>query len=65
MRFQFEIMYKPDVENKAADGLSRVREDQELNAVYSSPYWLDLAQVKTEIKEDLYLAKLVECLEND
>ena len=65
MGFQFEIIYKPGVENKATDALFKTNENQELNAVYSSPYWLDLAQVKVKIKENPHLVKVVECLHQD
>ena len=51
MGFQFEIIYKPRVENNTIDALSRINENQKLNAIYSNPYWLDFAQVKAKKKK--------------
>ena len=63
--FQFEIIYKPRAENKVANALSRIEEDQELNVAISSPYWLDFAKVKEEIHGDPTLVQLAESLKRD
>ena len=58
MGYQFEIIYKPGNENKAADALSRIEEVQELNSVISHPHWVDFTTIKEEIKQDPYLSYL-------
>ena len=63
MGFQFEIIYKPGAENKAADALSRIPDSKELNVVLSSPYWLDLDLISKEIQGDPNLTSLISSLE--
>ena len=53
------------MENKVVDALSRVTEQQELNAIYSNLYWLDFTHVKIKIKSDPYLIKVIENLFQD
>ena len=65
MGYQFEVIYKPGIENKAADALSRVEENQELNSVVSNAHWLDFHKIKEEIRLDPTLTQLRETLQTD
>lgn len=60
--YDFDIYYKEGSLNRAADALSRCDEELELSAV-SIPHWADWSQLKSDIKADPTLAKIVESLE--
>ena len=65
MGFQFKIVYKLSAKNKVTDALSRIPESKELNAVISSPYWLDLDKIQKEMQGDSNLARLISSLETN
>lgn len=56
--FDFEIVYKPGLENKAADVLSRIVEGQELFAV-SVAKVLELEELAGEVDKDHELQKII------
>ncbi|TYK14862.1 transposon Tf2-1 polyprotein isoform X1 [Cucumis melo var. makuwa] len=56
--YSFEVVYKPGLENKAADALSRKPPDIQLNAI-SAPYLVDLQVIKEEVKKDEKLKKVI------
>ena len=56
MGYQFEIIYKPKIENKVANALSRIEDDQEFNSIISNPHWVDFPTIKEEISQDSSLA---------
>ena len=58
MGYQFEVIYKPEIENKVANALSRIDQNQELNSIISNPYWLEFSIIKEEIKQDPSLTQL-------
>ncbi|PNX92555.1 retrotransposon-related protein, partial [Trifolium pratense] len=58
--YQFEVKYKPGLENKAADALSRCHGDEELNALVSYPTWLDGEKLLQEVRTDPQLQKIAE-----
>lgn len=56
--YQFEVKYKPGLENKAADTLSRCRGDMEFSALLSYyPTWLDGEKLLQEVRQDTMLQK--------
>ncbi|MCI41723.1 RNA-directed DNA polymerase (Reverse transcriptase), partial [Trifolium medium] len=57
--YQFEVKYKPGLENKAADALSRVYDDAELNTIVSYPTWVDSKKLLDEVAKDDDIQKLV------
>ncbi|KAL0535770.1 hypothetical protein IC582_024695 [Cucumis melo] len=59
--YSFEVGYKPGLENKAADALSRRPPDIQLNSI-SIPYWMDLETIKEEVEKDEKLKKIVASL---
>ena len=65
MGYQFEIIYKPGAENKVANALSWIEENQELNTAISNPHWVDLAKVKEEVQRDPNLIQLAETIEKN
>ncbi|TYK22515.1 transposon Tf2-1 polyprotein isoform X1 [Cucumis melo var. makuwa] len=56
--YSFVVVYKPGLENKAADALSRRPPDIQLNSI-SVPYLLDLETIKEEVEKDEKLKKIV------
>lgn len=62
--FDFDIHYKPGLENKAADGLSRRSAVPELFAV-SVPVSIQLEEVGSEVGKDEELSKIMEDLSRD
>lgn len=62
--FDFDIHYKPGLENKAADALSRKSPVTELFAV-SVPVSIQLEEVGSEVERDSELSKLIQELTQD
>lgn len=62
--FEFDIVYKPGLENKAADALSRKTEVSELYAVSVSTA-LQLEEIGSEVDKDVELQKLITELRED
>ncbi|MCH89177.1 hypothetical protein A2U01_0010070, partial [Trifolium medium] len=63
--YQFDIVYKPGVENRGADALSRLPENGELMAAVSYPVWEEGNVIQEEIHNDKFLLKIIEELEAD
>lgn len=58
-------MYKPGLDNKAADVLSRIPEDGDFSALISSPMWLEGQDLTQEIHKDSHLQNIVSDLQKD
>ncbi|MCI06562.1 RNA-directed DNA polymerase (Reverse transcriptase) [Trifolium medium] len=57
--YQFEVKYKPGLENKAADALSRCHGDVELQTLVSYPTWLGGKILLAEVAQDPYIKDLI------
>ena len=57
--YQFEVKYKPGLENRAADALSRCYDEGEMNSIISYPLWVDKKKLLDEIDTDPYIQKLI------
>ena len=64
MEFDFEIQYRPRLENKAIDALSRILGKAELHGI-SIPSWVDWAQFKSDITKDPQLQQILHFLSQD
>ncbi|KAA0047330.1 Transposon Ty3-G Gag-Pol polyprotein [Cucumis melo var. makuwa] len=62
--YSFEVVYKPGLENKAADALSRKPPDIQLSVI-SAPYLVDLKIIKEEVGRDEKLQKVITTLCED
>ncbi|KAL0545045.1 hypothetical protein IC582_020183 [Cucumis melo] len=62
--YSFEVVYKPGLENKAADALSRKSPDIQLSVI-SAPYLVDLKIIKEEVGRDEKLQKVITTLCED
>ena len=56
--YSFEVMYKPRLENKAADALSRMPPTVHFYSL-TAPTLIDLAIIKTEVEKDERLQKIM------
>jgi hypothetical protein len=56
--YQFEVKYRPGLENKAADALSRCYDEGEFKTLISYPVWTDKQKLLAEIVNDPYIIKL-------
>jgi len=50
--YQFEVKYKPGMDNKAADALSRCYDDTELSTLISYPQWAESKKLLDEVMAD-------------
>nr|KYP38490.1 Retrotransposable element Tf2 [Cajanus cajan] len=57
--YNFKIIYKPGLENKGADALSRSFEEGELKTMVSMPIWLDCQNVVGEVHKDEKWKKVI------
>ncbi|KAA0046241.1 Ty3/gypsy retrotransposon protein [Cucumis melo var. makuwa] len=62
--YSFEVVYKPCLENKAADALSRKPPDIQLNTI-SALYLVDLQVIKEEVEKDEKLKKVISTLSEE
>ncbi|KAA0059954.1 retrotransposon polyprotein [Cucumis melo var. makuwa] len=56
--YSFEVLYKPELENKAADALSRVPSMVQLNQL-TVPVLIDLKLIQKEVEKDDYLKQII------
>lgn len=63
--YSIAIVYKPGPENKAADALSRILEEGELNGLISFPVWLDGLELAQEVDSDPHLQRVITDLQQD
>ncbi|KAI5432105.1 hypothetical protein KIW84_036019 [Lathyrus oleraceus] len=56
----FEVKYKPGLENKAADALSRCHDEMELNVLVSSPKWLEGKHLLQEVSQDANIQQIIQ-----
>ncbi|KAL0537658.1 hypothetical protein IC582_026641 [Cucumis melo] len=56
--YSFEVLYKPGLENKAADALSRVPSVVQLNQL-TVPALIDLKLIQKEVEKDDYLKQII------
>lgn len=56
--YTFEVVYKPRLENKATDALSRVPPAAHLNHI-STPALLNLIIIKEEVENDTQLREII------
>lgn len=63
--YSFDIVYKPGPENKAANALSRIPKEGELNGLMCFPVWLDGLELTHEVGNDPYLQKVITDLQQD
>ncbi|KAA0038306.1 hypothetical protein IC582_003640 [Cucumis melo] len=62
--YTFDVEYKPGVENKAADALSRISPTVQLCTI-TAPVFLDLQIIKEEVEKDVKMKKIVADLNGD
>lgn len=63
--FQFDVVYKAGVDNKAADALSRQYEDVVLNSIVSFPIWQQGKQVQEEVAKAPFLSEIIAAVRQD
>ncbi|PNX95310.1 hypothetical protein L195_g018500 [Trifolium pratense] len=61
--YQFEVKYKPGLENKAADSLSRCYDEAEYSTLISYPTWVDRKRLLEEIAQDNEIQNLIVTLQ--
>lgn len=63
--YQFEVKYKPVLENKAVDALSRCYDEGKLTTMLHSPIWLESNKLLQEVTHDDSVKRLREEVERD
>ncbi|XP_045803285.1 uncharacterized protein LOC123896906 [Trifolium pratense] len=63
--YQFEVRYKPGLENKAADALSRCYDETELNSIVSYPTWDEKQKLLDEIATDPYIQNMIKKVQDN
>ncbi|PNX98963.1 Ty3/gypsy retrotransposon protein [Trifolium pratense] len=63
--YQFDIVYKPGVENRGADALSRLPENGDLMTAISYPVWEEGTVIQEEVHNDKFLLKIIDELETN
>jgi hypothetical protein len=63
--YQFEVKYKPGMENRAADALSRCYDEAEFSTLVSYPQWTDSQKLLDEVKADPYIQKIIQEVESN
>lgn len=64
MGYEFEIQYQPDIENKAADALSRISSLIELSAI-SIPMIVDVQTILEQLDGDPLLSRIKQELQEE
>ena len=62
--YSFEVVYKPDLENKAADALSRVPPTVHLNQL-TAPTLVDIKVIGEEVDKDDYLKDIINRIQRE
>ena len=57
--YQFEVKYKPGLDNKAADALSRCYDETEFSTMISYPQWVHSMKLLEEVAMDPEIQKLI------
>ncbi|KAA0063300.1 Ty3/gypsy retrotransposon protein [Cucumis melo var. makuwa] len=60
--YSFEVLYKPGLENKAADALSRIGPTAHLNQL-TAPALLDVEVIQREVRKDPALREIISLIE--
>ncbi|XP_073224838.1 uncharacterized protein [Cicer arietinum] len=63
--YHFDIIYKPELENKGVDALSRMHDSGEMNSLIHVPEWLGRAEVIEEVHKDVALQKVIYALKEN
>ncbi|XP_073221448.1 uncharacterized protein [Cicer arietinum] len=63
--YHFDIIYKPGLENKGADALSRMHDSGEMTSLIHVPEWLGRAEVIEEVHKDVALQKVISALKEN
>jgi len=61
--YQFDIVYKPGLENKGADALSHMHDSPELHSLVHYPEWLEDKEVLEEVHKDEVLKGIISALQ--
>lgn len=57
--YRFDIIYKPGLENKGADALSRMHENNEFSGMIFTPNWVEGQRVIDEVHKDEKLTGII------
>ncbi|KAI5408403.1 hypothetical protein KIW84_054292 [Lathyrus oleraceus] len=60
---KFTVFYKPGLENKGVDALSRMHDSVELKSLVHYPTWLGTEEVVKEVHDDVVLKEIIAALE--
>ncbi|XP_027364312.1 uncharacterized protein LOC113871416 [Abrus precatorius] len=65
LAYQFNILYRPGLENKGVDALSRMYDTSEFGFLISYPIWEDKELIMEEVRTDAVLSKIITDLQKD